>query len=228
MCRTRAVDPASVCAGGRGAVPVPAERRVADHGRVLRPHDPRCEVVPFRSLLSDTDFRVLAGFLSQYPEVSLRAYGSYDGSRDLDFLQHFRDLRDFRADALYHSLADIEDRGAGYLRETSPPGAGPDQASPFAGPSRPFPRSAGLYLEAGTKDIHVVSNLVDIRRLTLRSITLPDSDSVDLEESEPTHRTTSRDSGVRVRSVPLVLLAWRSSPLEPHTGRSNSEAAASA
>jgi hypothetical protein len=56
-------------------------------------------------------------------------------------------------------------------------------------------------------DIHMVSNLVDIRRLTLRSITDSGSDSVDLEESEPTHRTTSRDSGVGSGQSPWS--SWR-------------------
>jgi hypothetical protein len=55
---------------------------------MLRLLDPRCEVVQFRSALSDGDYRVLADWLVSYPSVSLRAYGSDDGSiRDLEFLR---------------------------------------------------------------------------------------------------------------------------------------------
>src|SRR4051812_34607266 len=72
---------------------------------MLRPLDARCRVVQFNSLLDDRDFKKVAEFLEQYPEVPLRAYGSYDGTiRDLEFLRFFPRLRGFQADALYYSL----------------------------------------------------------------------------------------------------------------------------
>jgi hypothetical protein len=68
---------------------------------LLRPLDSRCRVVQFDSLLTDDDFRRLADFMRQYPDVGLRAYGSYDDSiTDLDFLRFFAKLKRFYADVL--------------------------------------------------------------------------------------------------------------------------------
>ena len=41
---------------------------------MLRPLDPRCEVVQFREPLSDADYQTLADWLRDYPTVTLRAY----------------------------------------------------------------------------------------------------------------------------------------------------------
>lgn len=46
----------------------------------LSPLDPRCEVVQFRSALRANEYRAVGEWLGGYPTVTLRAYGSYDGS----------------------------------------------------------------------------------------------------------------------------------------------------
>jgi hypothetical protein len=68
---------------------------------MLRPLDPRCEVVQFGHALSDGDFRTLSDWLRGYPTVTLRAYGDGAGA-DLDFLRFFPTLRAFQADFSYH------------------------------------------------------------------------------------------------------------------------------
>ncbi|MHB1536037.1 MAG: hypothetical protein ACYC1D_15790 [Acidimicrobiales bacterium] len=51
----------------------------------------------------------MAKLLSDYPKVTLRAYGSYDGNiSNLEFLRFFPFLRHFAADALYHSLSSLD------------------------------------------------------------------------------------------------------------------------
>src|SRR5262249_42461734 len=72
--------------------------------------------VQFVSALSDADYRAVAERMRSFHDVSLRAYGSYDGTiTNLEFLRHFPFLRSFQADALYHSLVNIE--GLAYLPE---------------------------------------------------------------------------------------------------------------
>jgi hypothetical protein len=155
--------------------PSPLQRNVESPltTTMLSPLDARCRVVQFDRRLTDGDFRVLGQFLSQYPKVELRAYGSYDGSiRDLDFLEYFPTLRGFQAD-VYHSLEDIE--GLRQLREDLTfLGLGQTKRRFSLAPLTRFRSLRALYLEGQTKDIGVISELVDIRRLTLRSITLPD------------------------------------------------------
>lgn len=140
---------------------------------MLRPLDPRCEVVQFRSALAEGDYRMLADWLRSYPAVNLRAYGSYDGSiRDLDFLRFFPGLRRFSANALYHSLESIE--GLGYLpADTQLIGLGPTRKRLSLGPLARFSGLRRLYLEGQTKDIEVISQLTSLTSLTLRSVTLP-------------------------------------------------------
>lgn len=152
----------------------PAIREVASPlPRLLRPLGPRCRWVQFSSLLADSDFQRLARFLARYPEVTLRAYGGYDGSiRNLDWLQHFPTLRRLQVDCLYelndisglqYLPEDLEELGLGQTRRKLPLA----RLQRFAGLRR-------LYLEGQTKDIQVVSGLTELTDLTLRSITLPD------------------------------------------------------
>ncbi|MCZ9880475.1 leucine-rich repeat domain-containing protein [Arthrobacter sp. B2a2-09] len=143
-------------------------------GDMLRPLDPRCRVVQFRRALTETDYRVLAEWIAQYPSVSLRAYSSSDGSiRDLDFLRFFPNLDKFSADALYHSLESIE--GLGYLPSSATMiGLGQTKKKLSLKPLGRFTSLQRLYLEGQTKDIDTISGLRTLRSITLRSITLPD------------------------------------------------------
>lgn len=129
--------------------------------------------VQFVSALTDAEYRALADRMRPYPGVTLRAYGSYDGSiTDLDFLKHFPFLRSFQADALYHSLANID--GLSYLpADAHFIGLGQTKKKLSLAPLARFSQMRRLYLEGQTKDIEVISQLVELRSVTLRSITLP-------------------------------------------------------
>lgn len=140
---------------------------------MLRPLDARCRTVQFSRALSDPDYRVLADWLADYPNVMLRAYGSYDGSiADLEFLRFFPRLRAFEADALYDSLASLD--GLNYLSEDiSHLGLGQTKKRLSLAPLVRFGALRRLYLEGQTKDLDVVGQLHTLTSLTLRSITLP-------------------------------------------------------
>ncbi|HEY4227366.1 MAG TPA: hypothetical protein VGM49_03435 [Candidatus Limnocylindrales bacterium] len=131
-------------------------------------------VVQFRSRLTDDDFRQLGEWFRGYPEMSLRAYGSYDHSiTDLEFLRFFPTLRRFTADALRDSLASLD--GLRHLNpELEELGIGETKAKlDLAGLSR-FPDLRWLFLEGQTKHLEAISALRNLADLTLRSITMPD------------------------------------------------------
>jgi hypothetical protein len=143
-------------------------------GLIRKLIDPRVEVVQFSSALTDSDYKRVAKALARHPRVKLRAYGSYDGSiTDLDFLKFFPTLRSFSADALYHSLVNID--GLGYLPQDAEfIGIGQTKKRLSLAPLARFETLQRLYVEGQTKDIEVISELREIRSLTLRSVTLPD------------------------------------------------------
>lgn len=125
---------------------------------MLRPLDPRCEWVQFSSALADDDYRALGSWLAQYPDVALRAYGSYDGSiTDLRFLRFFPRLRRFQADALYDSLRNID--GLEYLPDDMHTiEIGETRKRLSLAPLERFRQLRRLYLEGHTKDFDVVSD----------------------------------------------------------------------
>lgn len=142
--------------------------------RELSALDDRPEVIQFSTALSDADYRLLGEWFKDQPHKTLRVYGSYDGSiTDLGFLKYFPTVQSFQADALYHSLADIE--GLRYLPEdTHFIGLGRTKKRLSLAPLERFKMLRQLYLEGQTKEIAVVSGLLDLQSVTLRSITLPD------------------------------------------------------
>ena len=76
---------------------------------MLRPAPTGRGVVQFDRRLTDEDFRLLGEWFRAYPEMDLRAYGSYDHSiTDLEFLRFFPTLRRFAADALWDSLTSLD------------------------------------------------------------------------------------------------------------------------
>ena len=130
--------------------------------------------VQFDSLLTDDDFGRVATWLRDYPEITLRAYGGYDGSiRDLEFLRFFPTLRRFAADALWDKLGsldglrhlpdDLEELGLGATKRPL------DLASLDR-----FRDLRYLFVEGPVRGIDVISSLTALDDLTLRSITLPD------------------------------------------------------
>jgi hypothetical protein len=136
--------------------------------------DERAEVIQFSSALSDAEYALLGDWFRSQPMKTLRVYGSYDGTiTDLQFLRYFPTLRSFQADALFHSLGNID--GLEYLPDDVQfLGIGQTKRKVSVEPLARFTRLRRLYLEGQTKDIEVVSGLLELRSVTLRSITLPD------------------------------------------------------
>ena len=130
--------------------------------------------VQFDRLLTDQDFRILAEWMRPYPEMSLRAYGSYDGSiRDLEFLRHFPFLRRFQVDAVYEHLTSLD--GLRHLPDDAVDlGIGATKTRLDLAVLGRFGALESLWLEAQTKHLEVISGLTTLDDLTLRSITLPD------------------------------------------------------
>jgi hypothetical protein len=141
---------------------------------MLRPSLTGRGVVQFDRRLTDEDFAQLGEWFRAYPEMNLRAYGSYDHSiTDLEFLRFFPTLRRFAADALWDSLSSLDG-----LRHLPPDleelGIGATRATLDLAVLARFPGLTWLFLEGQTKHLEVISGLAALRDLTLRSITMPD------------------------------------------------------
>ena len=132
--------------------------------------DGALRVIQFASALSDADYRLLSEWLRERPGITLRVYGSYDGSiANLDFLRWFPNLKRFRVDIYRLDSIDgleclpdgVEVLGLGATKKR------------FSLKSiGRFRELRALFLEGHTKDIEVLSDLRAITDLTLRSITL--------------------------------------------------------
>ena len=131
-------------------------------------------VVQFRTRLTDEDFGQLGEWFRAYPEMSLRAYGSYDHSiTDLEFLRFFPTLRRFGADALWDSLTSLD--GLRHLpADLEELGLGATKARLDLGVLARFGDLRWLFLEGQTKHLEVIGGLRNLYDLTLRSITMPD------------------------------------------------------
>jgi hypothetical protein len=141
---------------------------------MLRPSLIGRGVVQFDHRLTDDDFARLGEWFRPYPEMTLRAYGSYDHAIvDLEFLRFFPTLRRFGADALWDSLTSLDG-----LRHLPPDleelGIGATRAKLDLAILARFPELTWLFLEAQTKHLEVISGLGRLDDLTLRSITMPD------------------------------------------------------
>jgi hypothetical protein len=141
---------------------------------MLRPPPRDRGVIQFQSMLTDADFVRLGEWLSQYPQMTLRAYGSYDGSiRHLEFLRFFPFLRRFSVDAVYQSLESID--GLRYLPDSAEKiTIGRTKRRLDLAVLERFNALQSLQVEGQTKNIAVISRLTSLEELTLRSITLPD------------------------------------------------------
>ena len=121
--------------------------------------------------LTDDDYRRLAAWLEDYPEMMLRVYSS-PAIRDLEFLRFFPSLQNFGADTLLN-LGSFE--GLRHLPETLRGlGLGATKRQLDLAVIERFPNLRWLYLEKQHKGIDVVSQLTSLEELTFRSITLPD------------------------------------------------------
>jgi hypothetical protein len=120
--------------------------------------------------IREADYPRLAGILEERPKMTLRVYGG--GIKNLDFLKHFPRLRRFDVDYAW-AIESLD--GLNYLPS--------DLVSLELGATkskfslRTIGRFLGLeelYLEGQTKDIEVVSRFTGLKKLKLRSVTLPD------------------------------------------------------
>ena len=143
-------------------------------GEMLRPSLTGRGVVQFRSKLTDDDFRQLGEWFRPYPEMTLRAYGSYDHSIvDLEFLRFFPTLRRFGADALWDSLTSLD--GLRHLpTDLEELVIGATRAKLDLAVLARFRELTSLFIEGQTKHLEVISGLGTLDDLTLRSITMPD------------------------------------------------------
>ena len=143
-------------------------------GEMLRPSVTGRGVVQFDKRLTDDDFATLGEWFRQYPEMTLRAYGSYDHSiQDLEFLRFFPTLRRFSADALWRDLTSLD--GLHHLpTDVDELGIGATRAKLDLAVLSRFPELRWLFLEGQTKHLEVISGFRSLYDLTLRSITMPD------------------------------------------------------
>ncbi len=160
-----------------GDPPPTSERRHVSSpltAEMLRPSPTGRGQVQFDRLLTDDDFRAMAEWFRQYPEMSLRAYGGYDGSiRDLEFLRFFPSLRSLSVDALYDRITSLD--GLRHLSDdVEELGIGATKARLDLASIERFSGLRTLYLEGQMKHIEVLSRLTRLEDLTLRSISLPD------------------------------------------------------
>lgn len=139
----------------------------------LHPLDSCCRTVQFHALPSEAELLRISEFLQDYPAVTLRVYGGYDNSiHNLDFLRFFPKVRRVAIDAL-DELENID--GLSFLREDLEQLAlGRTRRRFSLAVLERFQRLNGLWLEGHTKDIEVISQFTELKKLLLRSITLPD------------------------------------------------------
>ena len=136
----------------------------------LRPLDERCRVVQFDQPLTANELRRVAAFLDEYPSVALRVYG-HRTYADLEFLEFFARVRNVQID-----IFELQDsRGLRFLRpDLVFFGFGATRRRHSLSPLARLTHVVDLWLEGHTKDFDVVGSLRTLRRLSLRSIRLPD------------------------------------------------------
>jgi len=139
----------------------------------LRPLDPRCDRVQFCTPLTEADFKKLAAFMKRYPNVALRFYRLfYRGSFSLEFLRFFPFLKRLAIDDYeLQSFDGIEYAFPGLRELRISQTKSKRHSLRFL---ERFQRLRALSLEGHVKDIEVLASLSSLKKLTLRSITLPD------------------------------------------------------
>lgn len=147
----------------------------------LAPLDPRCKIVQctkhsWSSLPTEKDWARLSDFLRGYPRVALRVFGHDGPVRDLDFLRHFPSLEHFACDV--YQLDGFT--GLGYLPKTLKSlhlGQTKKRSFSLKFLER-FPNLEDLFIEGHTKDFEMIGSLANLRRLTIRSVSVPSLDSL--------------------------------------------------
>jgi len=140
----------------------------------LQPLDPRCRVVQFYRPLAPGEYPRVASFLNDYPHVPLRIYGHEGMDIDLEFLREFPRLQQFQVNV--HNLVSLDG-----LRHLPPTltylGLGQTKSKRHSlSILNRFPGLTELFIEGHTKGFEAVGTLAKLRKLTLRSVTLPGLD----------------------------------------------------
>jgi len=135
----------------------------------LGPLDPRCRVVQFRGALSSDELEEVSSLLRKHPAVSLRVYGR-GAFPTLDFLEHFPTLERVAIECF--DLQDIS--GLRFLRpDLKQLSFGQTKKRFSVSPLARFSQLERLWLYGHSKNIEVLGELRQLRRLSLRGITLP-------------------------------------------------------
>jgi len=143
----------------------------------------------------DTLRRLNDSLFSKRPDVQFRVYGFYSSACDLEFLSLMTNVRDLSVDCLHNasgieaivSLPRIRRLGIGiwnledlgFLNEVSDEiesiSIGTTRSKkPDLAPLARFSKMKRIYLEGQRKNIEVVSQLGNLEKVVLRSITVPD------------------------------------------------------
>jgi hypothetical protein len=129
------------------------------------------DLVQFCKKLNDDEYQLLAKELVGRPEVGLRVYHSGRTEfTNLEFLAYFPDVRKLSIELCwltdisgFEAVRDLEELTFGWT----------DKKSYSLQLLKRFGSLRKLYIEGHKKDIEAITTLKRIRRLTLRSITLP-------------------------------------------------------
>jgi len=141
---------------------------------MLRPLDLRCERIQFDQELSEADHEKLAAFLTQYPKVGLR---DYDFNRaEVSYLRFYSSLKNYQLDCF--SLQDLS--GVDYLPDTLECfGFGATRTKRFSLRFLDrFKNLRELYNDGHHKDIEVLGELAQLRKLSLSSISRDNFDDI--------------------------------------------------
>ena len=156
----------------------------------LRPLEADCRRVQFSEPLTEMERRRVATLLREYPSVGLRVYSGTSRKFDttyttLGFLEQFGQVRRVSLD-----IREVDDfSGLRFLHpDLEELQLGETSKRISLRPLERFGDLRDLYLHGHDKDFEVVSDLRRVRRLSLRSITLPDLGTLrglgELEELE--------------------------------------------
>jgi hypothetical protein len=140
----------------------------------LQPLDPRCRVVQFCEPLTVDEYAMVAELMDKHPGVALRLFCGGHEWKDIDVLRYFTSVCNIVIDL--HFIKNMD--GLNYLsKDLKSLGLGSTKSKSFSlGVLRRFPNLKELYLEGHSRDIEVVSELLFLERLEIRSIAIPGLD----------------------------------------------------
>lgn len=160
-------------------------------------NDPAATALQTAEPLTDASWkRIGEVIVARRPDIEIRVYGHYSSVCDLGFLRHLPNLRRFSANALHGEVRGLEQLGTLPELESLRVGMWTLQSLDFLSalpaslrvlglgasktkrldlaPLRRFRKLEELMIESHPKNIEVVSELSDLQKVSLRSISTPD------------------------------------------------------